>query len=120
MIHPFYLLYHQLLLFLILSLLTFSESFDELVPTTDFQAVFIVYIFIEILDSFFRICWMKYLVNRPIFHKFYMQSAIVKSCGTNICPYSIQEAVILSTYLTRQMSNIYLIISILLMISSTR
>ena len=31
-------------------------------------------------QSFLYIRWMKYLVNRPIFYKFYMQSAIVKPC----------------------------------------
>ena len=39
-----------------------------------------VYIFINIINpqNFFHICWIKYLINRPIFHNFYMQSATVK------------------------------------------
>ena len=28
----------------------------------------------------FSIRWMKYLVDRSIFHKFYMQSPIIKPC----------------------------------------
>ena len=37
----------------------------------------IVYIFIKIINpqNFLYIRWMKYLVNRPISHKFYMQNA---------------------------------------------
>ena len=31
-------------------------------------------------QNFLYVRWMKYLVNRPIFHKFYMQSAIIKPC----------------------------------------
>ena len=42
-----------------------------------------VYIFIKIINpqNFLYICWMKYLVNRPIFHKFYMQSAIISAAN---------------------------------------
>ena len=42
----------------------------------------IVYIFIKIINSqdLYVRC-MKYLVNRPIFHKFYVQSTIIKPCG---------------------------------------
>ena len=42
----------------------------------------IVDIFIKIINpqNFLNIRRMKYLVNRPIFHKFYLQSAIIKPC----------------------------------------
>ena len=42
----------------------------------------IAYIFIKIfnLQNFLNIRRMKYLVNRSIFYKFYVQSAIIKPC----------------------------------------
>ena len=42
----------------------------------------IVYIFIKIINSqeLFYVPCMKYLVNRPIFHKCYVQSTIIKPC----------------------------------------
>ena len=40
-----------------------------------------IYIYIKIINSqILYIRWMKYLVNWPIFCKFYMQSALVKPC----------------------------------------
>ena len=42
----------------------------------------IVYIFIKIINSqdLLYVRCMKYLVNRPIFHKFYVQNTIIKPC----------------------------------------
>ena len=31
-------------------------------------------------SNFLYICWMKYLMNRPIFHKFYMAIPVLKPC----------------------------------------
>ena len=42
----------------------------------------IIYIFIVIINpqNLLYVCCMKYLVNMPIFHMFYVQSTIIKPC----------------------------------------